>query len=64
MQVQFYLTRVRGFAIGVVVYKPSYEFDDVINNNGTLEDLDSEVLKINTDYVATEQKPHQNFDLV
>ena len=41
-----------------------YEFDDVINNNGTLEDLDSEVLKINTDYVATEQKPHQNFDLV
>jgi hypothetical protein len=33
MQVQFYLTRVRGFAIGVVVYKPSYEFDDVTEDD-------------------------------
>ena len=41
-----------------------YEFDYVVNNNGTLEDLDSEVIKINTDYVAIEEKTHQNFDLV
>ena len=25
-----YLTRVRGFAIGMIVYKPSYEYDDVL----------------------------------
>lgn len=26
---EIYLTRVKGFAIGVIVYKPSYEYDDV-----------------------------------
>lgn len=41
-----------------------YEFDGVVNNNGTLEDLDAEVTKINTEYVATADTPHQKFDLI
>jgi len=30
MEMKVYLTRVRGFAIGMIVYKPSYEYDDVL----------------------------------
>ena len=33
MEMKFYLTKVRGFAIGVIVYKPSYEFDDVTEDD-------------------------------
>jgi len=41
-----------------------YEFDGVINNSGTLEDLDSEIIKINKNYAPSTPKTHQKFDLV
>lgn len=41
-----------------------YEFDDVINNNGTLKDLESEVQKIGTNFTEINKKTHQKFDIL
>lgn len=40
-----------------------YEFDDVIDNNGTLEDLDNQIEKININYTVN-TKNHNIFDVV